>query len=231
MRKRILSLLLTLVMIVGLLPTVALAKNDDFTVTISMEGLTLGQGYYLEPRTYTLDQINKLVKGEPWAKTFTADDLTADVVTIAMLNDANREYTNTGTVQSDFYLSRVSGIPAYSAAANSIPQIILKKSGKTAEALTADPVQKEGWLGERDYNSMSGWMFTARNSMPNVGCAEFKVQSGDVIRWQFSLYGYGADLGYDNNWGAEADPYFTAANKDELCRKYAASTRSRCLKI
>ena len=53
MRKRILSLLLTLVMIVGLLPTVALAKNDDFTVTISMEGLTLGQGYYLEPRTYT----------------------------------------------------------------------------------------------------------------------------------------------------------------------------------
>ena len=67
--KRILSLLLTLVMIVGLLPTVALAKNDYFTVTISMEGLTLGQGYYLEPRTYTLDQINKLVKGEPWART------------------------------------------------------------------------------------------------------------------------------------------------------------------
>ena len=224
MRKRILSLLLTLVMIVGLLPTVALAKNDDFTVTISMEGLTLGQGYYLEPRTYTLDRINELVKDEPWAKTFTADDLTADVVTIAMLKEANREYTNTGTVQSDFYLSRVSGIPAYSAAANSIPQIILKKSGETAEALTADPVQKEGWLGEKDYNSMSGWMFTARNSMPNVGCAKFKVQSGDVIRWQFSLYGYGADLGYDNNWGAEADPYFTAANKDELCRKYAAST-------
>ena len=116
MRKRILSLLLILVMIVGLLPTVALAKNDDFTVTISMEGLTLGQGYYLEPRTYTLDQINKLVEGEPWARTFTADDLTADVVTIAMLKDANRKYTNTGSVQSDFYLSRVSGIPAYSAA-------------------------------------------------------------------------------------------------------------------
>ena len=224
MRKRILSLLLILVMIVGLLPTVALAKNDDFTVTISMEGLTLGQGYYLEPRTYTLDQINELVKGESWAKTFTADDLTADVVTIAMLKDANREYTNTGTVQSDFYLSRVSGIPAYSAAANSIPQIILQKSGKTAEALTADSVQREGWLGEKDYNSMSGWMFTARNSMPNVGCAQFKVQSGDVIRWQFSLYGYGADLGYDNNWGMGAGPYFTAANKDELCRKYAAST-------
>lgn len=224
MRKRILSLLLILVMIVGLLPTVALAKNDDFTVTISMEGLTLGQGYYLEPRTYTLDRINELVKGESWAKIFTADNLTADVVTIAMLNDAHREYTHTGTVLSDFYLSRVSGIPAYSAAANSIPQIILKKSGQTAEALTADPVQKEGWLGEQDYNSMSGWMFTARNSMPKVGCAKFKVQSGDVIRWQFSLYDYGADLGYDNNWGAGTVPYFTAANKDELCRKYAAST-------
>ena len=89
MRKRILSLLLILVMIVGLLPTVALAKNDDFTVTISMEGLTLGQGYYLEPRTYTLDRINELVKGESWAKPFTADNLTADVVTIAMLKDTS----------------------------------------------------------------------------------------------------------------------------------------------
>ena len=224
MRKRILSLLLTLVMIVGLLPTVALAKNDDFTVTISMEGLTLGQGYYLEPRTYTLDRINELVKGESWAKPFTADNLTADVVTIAMLKDENREYTNTGNVQSDFYLSRVSEIPAYSAAANSIPQIILQESGKTAEALTADPVQKEGWLGEKDYNDKSGWMFTARNSMPNKSCSQFKVNSGDVIRWQFTLYGYGADLGYDNNWGTGyAEPYFTAADKDELCRQYAAS--------
>ena len=38
MKKRILSLLLALVMLVGLLPTVALAADDGFTVTISMEG-------------------------------------------------------------------------------------------------------------------------------------------------------------------------------------------------
>ena len=34
MKKRILSLLLALVMLVGLLPTAALAADDEFTVTI-----------------------------------------------------------------------------------------------------------------------------------------------------------------------------------------------------
>ena len=43
MKKRILSLLLAIVMIVSLLPTTAFAaETDEFTVVVSMEGLTLG---------------------------------------------------------------------------------------------------------------------------------------------------------------------------------------------
>ena len=45
------ALLLAMVMIVSLIPTtVFAAETDAFTVVVSMEGLTLGQGLYVEPK-------------------------------------------------------------------------------------------------------------------------------------------------------------------------------------
>lgn len=92
-----LSLLLALVIVVGLLPTAALADDrDEFAITISMEGATLGQGFYVEPRRYTLDQINKLVGIENLGP-YTSETVTAAVATYAMLLDQKIEYTMTGT--------------------------------------------------------------------------------------------------------------------------------------
>ena len=58
MKKRIVALLLTLVMVVSLIPTTVWAddteNNDEFRVVISLEGLTLGQGLYVKPKAYTL---------------------------------------------------------------------------------------------------------------------------------------------------------------------------------
>lgn len=54
MRKRIVSLLMALVMVFSLIPTTVFAEgeaeSDEFRVVISIEGLTLGQGFYVEPR-------------------------------------------------------------------------------------------------------------------------------------------------------------------------------------
>lgn len=51
---------------------------------------------------------------------------------------------------------------------------------------------QEGWLGEFDYNSASGWMFTLNNEFPNVGMSSKKVSENDVMRVQFTVKGYGA---------------------------------------
>ena len=53
MKKRILSLLLALVMLLGLLPTVALAADDgyDCTITIGKTGITVSEGYSFKPIT------------------------------------------------------------------------------------------------------------------------------------------------------------------------------------
>ena len=53
MKKRILSLLLALVMLLGLLPKAALASNDIHFV-LSIDAQTLGLGYLVEPTILTV---------------------------------------------------------------------------------------------------------------------------------------------------------------------------------
>ena len=74
---------------------------------------------------------------------------------------------------------------------------------------------------------MSGWMLTVNDFMIDVGCADWVFADGVtngkcedygnlyVVRWQFTLHGYGADLGFSTGWGNDA--YFDHVNKDCLC--------------
>ena len=59
--NRILSLLLCLLLLGTAAVPAAVAADDPFRVVISMEGLTLGQGFYVEPTSYNIDQINALL--------------------------------------------------------------------------------------------------------------------------------------------------------------------------
>ena len=237
MKKRILTWLLALVMVFSMLPTTALAtdepENNEFRVVISMEGLTLGQGFYVEPRIYTLDKINELVAKDGFGP-YTEDDLTAGMATLAMFNDLNLEYTMTGTWDSSAYVSGVKGLDTGTL---NIPSIITENGGPSNEENDGNP---DDYLGEFDYGSMSGWMITVNHGLTNVGCAAFILKSGItgsgygdgyqnygntyVIRWQFTLYGYGMDLGF-GGWGGAG--YFNAANKDMLYTQYALSTDAK----
>lgn len=58
-----------------------------------------------------------------------------------------------------------------------------------------DGVSYLSGLGEFDYTSMSGWMYSVNGEFPNVGSSSTMPNDGDVIRWQFTVSGYGSDLG------------------------------------
>ena len=197
------------------------AAEEEFNITISVEGNTLGQGMYIEPVTYTLDEINSLIATEGY-EPCTEETLTAGLVTLAMLIDNELEYEMTGTWDSTAYVAAIKGLDKGTL---DIPSIITENGGPSNEENDGND---DEYLGEFDYNSMSGWMLCVDNHFIQVSCASYNAaeaeaegatfESGSVIRWQFTLYGYGADLGTPFMMGVA---YFDAANKDALYKKYA----------
>lgn len=187
------------------------AQSPKGYVTISVEKFTLRQGYIKEPVKVPF------YEGESVAHLITR-----------LLGSGN--YTNTGsvgdtsgTVKGGFYLASVRD---GGGGGESIPQYILeqiKKANKEVDYSRGE----SGFLGEFDYTNMSGWMYCVNNWFPNYGSSVYFPKDGDVIRWQFTVYGYGSDIGGGmiNKDGTDADnfqgSYRSIANKDELTEKVA----------
>ena len=79
---------------------------------------------------------------------------------------------------------------------------------------TTDGYKDGKYLGEFDYCDKSGWMYsiadreTGNPSFPGVGAADWRLSDGEVMRWQFTVWGYGADLAADNSeWGQPSIAY------------------------
>lgn len=226
--KQAISFLLALVMIVAICPLGSFAaEKDDFRVVVSIEGLTLGQGIYYGPEAYTLDQINELVATKGYGP-YTEDTLTAAMATLAFFVDNHIEYTNTGRWDNSFYLSGVKGVDN---GVIDIPAFIGEAGGATN---AENDGNDDEYLGEFDYDSMAGWMITCNHNMISAGAADWILKErvaggagenyGNTynVRWQFTVHGYGADLGHSTGWGNSA--MFEAANKDRLYAAYATST-------
>lgn len=228
---RFTAVILTFIMILVSLPSAVIAKEnaDEFRVVVSVEGATLGQGLYVEPKSYTLDQINELIASEGYGP-YERSDLTAAMATLAMLIDNNIEYGVTGSWESDVYIAELYGIDTKELA---IPSVITESAGGYPSNEDNDG-NDDDWLGQFDYSSMAGWMITVNDLMIPVGSSQFGLEDfvgydgyrnyGDtyVIRWQFTLYGYGADLGHSTGWGLDA--FYDRANKDLLYAAYADSS-------
>ena len=231
--KRILTILLVMAMLMSF-SVMAFADNgsddDEFTVVVSVEGLTLGQGIYCGPKAYTLDEINALIATKGYGP-YEQSKLTAGMATLAFLIDNGIDYDMGGTWESGAYLKALKGLDTGKV---DIPEVITENGGPDN---SDNDGNDDAYLGEFDYSMMAGWMITVNNLMTPVGCADFGFEDykgydgyedyGNtyVVRWQFSLWGYGLDLGIDNGWGF-GDPYFNGANKDELYIAYA----NRCEK-
>lgn len=228
--KRLLAAVLAVVMLASLSFVAFAAQEDDdeFKVVVSMEGLTLGQGLYFEPQAYTLDEINALLATEGYGP-LDRSEVTAGLATLAFFIDHNIDYTMTGDWADTAY---VSGIKDIDKGYLDIPSVITENGGPTNDENDGN---NDEYLGEFDYDSMSGWMITVNDFMINVGCAGWYLENEDqkalcpsdlgntyVVRWQFTLHGYGADLGVDTGWGMPA--YFEGAKKAALYAAYADCT-------
>lgn len=63
----------------------------------------------------------------------------------------------------------------------------------------------EGYLSAMDYTTESGWSYFVNDEYAQVGIGDYVPADGDVMRFAFTVYGYGADLGVDNSsWGGAA---------------------------
>ncbi|RKP58084.1 DUF4430 domain-containing protein [Cohnella endophytica] len=195
MKKKFLSWLLVFSVIVSLFsPGLTRAHAEDGApkgyVTLSVEKFTLGQGYYREPVKVPF------YEGENGA---------ALITRVIGEENMNAKYYG-----DQFYLSKIKD----SDSQTHIPQYIVDAVANDGQTIGErnDP----NWLGEFDYTSMSGWMYALNNQFPGYGFSAYEPQDGDVVRAQFSVYGYGADL------GAEGYGFIQAANKDALTAKVAA---------
>ena len=163
---------------------------------ISVEKGTLGQGYIIEPTAVTLQSGD-----------------TVKTVTERVL-EANGRSALTRTESYGYYIAGISdpdrgaiSIPAF------VQQMITAKDLK----VNTNDIKEPQYLNEFDYTTQSGWMYCVNNVYPEVGAASTKVQSGDVIRWQFTMVGQGQDL-------KEGDPSIFAnekLNRDNLYKTMA----------
>lgn len=225
--KRLLAAVLAVVMLASLSFVAFAAQGDDdeFKVVVSMEGLTLGQGLYFEPQVYTLSEINALLETEGYGP-LDRSEVTAGLATLAFFIDHNIDYTMTGDWIDTAYVSSIKNVDK---GYLDIPSVITENGGPSNDENDGN---NDEYLGEFDYDSTSGWMITVNDFMINVGCAGWYFENEEqkalcpsdlgntyVVRWQFTLHGYGADLGVGTGWGMPA--YFEGAKKAELYAAYA----------
>jgi hypothetical protein len=192
----LLSALTSLALLLGFAPA-ASAEAGTIDVYVTFEGYNLGQGYYIPPVKVTVPA-----------------GTTAAQVTESVLKKAGHDFDDPGDPTSgSWYLAKVAGLDT---GVVKVPSYITKQPGFERIAEDGD-----GYLGQFDYSQMSGWMYTVDNVMAPVGAGAWTLADGEVMRWQFTMHGYGCDTGVPTGcWGAE--PYFTMADKSDLIRTLAA---------
>lgn len=180
----------------------AIPKKNTVTVAVTMEKFTLGQGYIIEPVLVTVPKYT------PASKVIT-DLLKKKYPKI------EQPWKMTGKVEDTFYLSHVYDTDYdYS----NFPEYVKKAAAERGGDFTLE--RKNDWLGEFDFYNMSGWMYAINNNFPGVGAAAWTLEDRQVMRWQYTVFGYGADLNADNSeWGTAS--LINTARKDDLIWRIA----------
>lgn len=188
-------------------------EEQEGTVIIAVEKFSIGQGYIVEPVEVDLKEGQSI-----WSKLtsiFTGEKkITAARVLVDILEKEGIDYRNTGDVDDNFYLSGI--IDTEGSLTAEFPSISQQYAQDHGIAL--ENPRNNAKLGEFDYSSSSGWVYTLNNEFPDVGLSGKTVETGDVIRVRFTAMGYGADLGRVYN-GTE--PFVPKVNGDSLTKLLA----------
>lgn len=208
------------------------AEGKAFTgeekVVVSVEGLTLGQGFYVEPAVYTFDELTAAAakRGE----TKTAAEITAQDAVLHAIEDGGYTPNMAASPYGGFYLA---GIKDADKGYVNLPDILKDKVTITENS------DKE--LGEYDYTTTAGWLFSEHNASAPVGMGDYVLSAygetstvdGEeyyVIRVMFSIYNSGSDLGFEgwdstpseeNPWGSACPALYKPADRSAAYAKYA----------
>lgn len=226
--KKLLSLILALVMVLSLVPTTVFATGGEESTLLTLEDLravkgaftveayNLGQGFLVEPSLYDK-----------------ASGKSVSEITGNILISKNIEFS--GDVSNEGIVTYFSGLAFDDSLEAQYPEYLqsLVDSGEISET-NEDP---DGILSEFDYSMYSGWVYTinswfaswgADQAFPGQEITDYNtgelVVLGDVIRWHFTVYGYGADCGFPSNAMAEqmGGNLFTQEDKSNLIFALAA---------
>lgn len=199
MNKKIFSILLFVMIIVTIFPLATFANTSTLLSldelkenygTITVEAYNLGQGFLVEPTLF--------VKNGRSVSNITVDTLT----------DKNIGYLGDTYMGSVSYFS---GFEFDDTIEPQYPEYLKDYIGEFDG--TGDG---NGYLEEFDYSWMSGWCYTindwwaswgANDAYPGDAIVDYNsgetVILGDVIRWHFTIQGYGCDCGFAGNAMAE----------------------------
>ena len=213
--KKTAALLLAIITMLGMLPAMAFAEGtalltlDELRAekgAITVEAYNIGRGFLIEPSLY--DKTGKS---------------TGDI-TVELLGRKNLSYKG-----STSYFEGFSFDDTVEAAYPSYLEPYRSDLSDTGDG--------DGYLSEFDYSSYAGWCYTinmwwsswgAADCYPGQMIADYNTQEevalGDVIRWHFTAYGYGADCGFPGNAMAETfgGSLYTQADKSDLIFMLAA---------
>ena len=199
------------------------AQETNKTVTFSVEKFTIGQGYVVEPVSVKV-----------------SDDMTISDVFEKVMNEKEIKYTgskNYGYLYLQSIENADTGIidipeeiakmPSYESSYEYEGETYTTSYSAPSNEKNDGNTQPNNGLGEYSYNSMAGWMISVNgdNDNGNLTPADI-VKDGDVIRYQFSVYGWGADVGLSNYAGMEP---LKVADKTTLTKELAKINKNKAV--
>ncbi|MFR9060588.1 Ig-like domain-containing protein [Eubacterium callanderi] len=198
--KRRISELFILVVIIftifGFGASTSVQAQEAGTVAVSVERFTLGQGYFIEP------EIVSFHAGE------TVKDLLDQI-----LGGSDNYYVKESS-GFNFYLS---GIKNADSGELNIPYYIQEASGFTITNEVNSGNSRFPDLCEFAYGENAGWMYSVNNTFPKTSMQNYVLKDGDIVRFQFTLWGIGKDIG---DAGSGTTP-IKIANRDALTNRIA----------
>jgi hypothetical protein len=185
--RLLLTSIFTFLLAFSMIPAAVFAVTPEQGSTVKV--IIDFEGYNLEQGYYI----------QPTEITLPAGSSAADA-TAAILQQTQHAYHSYGN-GGPFYLEEIQG---FDKGAVNKPPYITNTFGNN----------NDDWLGEFDFTSSAGWMITVNHELIGTSAGSRILQSGDVVRGQFTVQGYGSDLGIVSGFGAGA--LYTHADKTQL---------------
>ena len=183
------------------------------TAIITVEKFTIGQGYLVEPTTVELksgDTVATVFEKVMDLKGYTYDAESAWGFFLNSIDNAD-----TGVIDIP---AEISALPSFTSSYEYDGQTYTTEyAAPSNEKNDGNTLYEKKGLGSYSYNGMAGWMFTVNNVFAATGADGVEVHDGDVIRFQFSVYGWGADLGKEDTY--TTIPAIKLADKTALTKE------------